>query len=531
MKKILSFFIIFALVFSLAMPCFASEVAEIEFSVGTTYTISFPNYINPVKSGETPNIYSVSASDVLIEENDELLVSVDYDGTLTEENDVSLAYSLYKTDNTAIMGEAIILDQSAGYPDSTIQTDFTAYLNDDVKYAGNYTDTVTFNCSVISNGLVNIIQKIDYYYSSLYLAVTDVNNDAIGQNADATPVDAIAGVHTDEDGNITCVLLQDSVENYKISPSVDMTINLGGNILSSNQGACIDLIKGNLTVDGSISGSGIIQTYAGSLGRCIQVRTGSLTVNGGLYKISSDCVSNVAAIMTAANTTILNAHLEAESECSKTYGIWSPNKTTLTVEDTTIVAKGPYTFNEDETDYAQSTYGISGNGVFNLYNCNIKGNHSGVLFYGSLLNVDGGVYEGYAHGGIYFEGLDGSSAYIKNASIRECEKFSDHEYRESNNAGMYIGMDSNLSVYINNCEISSTKQQIVLRDGTGEINNSLYISNSTINTEGYIRMDGETHRLYIGQNCNFTEEHIKTSEGVNASDLVEYTNEVYSFDN
>lgn len=531
MKKILSFIMAFALVFSLAMPCFASEVADVEFNVGSTYTVSIPNYINPVKSGETPNIYSVTASDVLIEENDELIVSVDYDGILTEENDVSLAYGLYETDNTAIMGKAIILDQSAGYPDSTIQTDFTAYLDDEVKYAGNYTDTVTFNCSVISNGLVNIVQKIDYYYSSLYLAVTDVNNNTIGQNADATPSDAIAGVHTDEDGNITCVLLQDSVEDYKIAPSVDMTINLGGNILSSNQGACIDLIKGNLTVDGSISGSAIIQTYAANVGRCIQVRTGSLTVNGGLYKITSSCTSNIAAIMTAANTTISDAYLEAESDCPKTYGIWSPNNTALTVEDTTIIAKGPYTFNEDNTGYAQLSIGINGNGTFDLKNCNVKGNHSGIQFNGSLFNVDGGVYEGYAHGGIYFAGTDGSSAYIKNASIKECEPFSDHEYAESNYAGMYIGMQSNLSVYIDSCEITSAKQQIVIRNGSGETNNSLYISNSNINTEGYIRMDGDTHRLYIGQNCNFTEEHIKTSTGVNASDLVEYTDEVYSYTN
>lgn len=139
------------------------------------------------------------------------------------------------------------------------------------------------------------------------------------------------------------------------------------------------------------------------------------------------------------------------------------------------------------------------------------GTHSGVQNQGTLY-VNGGTYEGYGHGGFYFT-ESGTTSYVRNATIRECAMPNGYSDLDTdggcNYAGFYIGGDvdeNNITVYMDNCDIYGSKRPFVFRGTDGEQNNTVYISNSRINkdyTEIGIRIDNDTHRLYIGQNCNF----------------------------
>jgi len=98
----------------------------------------------------------------------------------------------------------------------------------------------------------------------------------------------------------------------------------------------------------------------------------------------------------------------------------------------------------------------------------------------------------------------------------------------SNNAGFYIGENADSSyikVYMDNNDIYGSSQPIVLRGTSGEQYNELYISNSKINTDKKIRIDNDTHKLYIGAGNNFT------AANTNLPSAVEPTTDVYTREN
>lgn len=74
-----------------------------------------------------------------------------------------------------------------------------------------------------------------------------------------------------------------------------------------------------------------------------------------------------------------------------------------------------------------------------------------------------------------------------------------------NGGGLCIGETStnNIKVYIDNCNIYGSVNPIVLRGLEGEQKNTLYISNSKINTDKNIIIDNG--QLYIGVGNNFTD--------------------------
>ena len=95
------------------------------------------------------------------------------------------------------------------------------------------------------------------------------------------------------------------------------------------------------------------------------------------------------------------------------------------------------------------------------------------------------------------------------------------------------GADSNnITVYMDNCDIYGSANQIVLRGTSNEKNNSLYISNSTIHDlDGNniaVHIDNDTHRLYIGKGNNFTASNAVTWGTItNWDGIVVNTDETY----
>lgn len=228
--------------------------------------------------------------------------------------------------------------------------------------------------------------------------------------------------------------------------------------------------------------------------------------------------------MNYAGGTLVAEDVEVKVSATngKAYGV--ANLSTMTLTNVTINAASNY--GDDGSGYTDIATGIQNNenGVLELYDCYVRGVHSGVSNSGTIY-IDGGIYEGYGHGGIYVSCI-GKTAYLENATFRQCDMPAGYTDLGSgtNEAGMYIGGSSgrdNITVYMNNCNVESVRQTIVLRGTSGEQNNALYISNTTLNVK-HVRIDNDTHKLYVGVGCNIV------GEDTTRPSSVVITNETYT---
>ena len=412
---------------------------------------------------------------------------------------------------------------------------------------GMYVSKSNNSFKVLENGTVEYIETVEKlqekyefaYYSKLSSAIADVNNNAIGVNADSNKEEATAGIYTNN-GKTYVVLIKDTTENDKIIISKDLTLNLGGNTLNFTSSG-IDTVNNNnntIVIDGNLDGSTIscIGTHTTAIA-AIQVRGGNnITIDSvTLNTVAENCVAHgvylPAYSENPSNCVISDCNINVSTATSnKAYGI--ANHGNLTVTDSTVKAYSNYNRNESG-GFAAVSQGISTADTSStvLYNCNVMGTHSGVQSKGTLI-VDGGIYEGVGYGGICFFGAE-TTSYVQNAILRECEMPEGYESNcEHEDEGFRIGgnVGINVTVYMDNCDIYGSKQPIVLKGGQ---NNKLYISNSKVNlnpTWG-IRVDNNTHRLYIGRGNNFTKENIDILNSTITTEDIEQivinTNEEY----
>lgn len=394
------------------------------------------------------------------------------------------------------------------------------------------------------------------WYASITTAVEDVKNGNIGANALADSTGATVGVY--EDNGIPCIVL---LEDCTISSPItlaDFYINLNGCVLTSTDSVAIEVSE-NSTIDGRAKGSKIIASRT-----AVNVAVGDCTIIGGVYEttpsgtgvsgspdgvlvvadgaqfklshasvISTDNNGGTICGIWAKGNSIINA-----SDCSfeiasksgfNVCGMYGDGSGEATFTNCNIVADADHTANAAGTNYATMSRAIDYTGTLYLYNCYVYGTHSGVTSKGDI-TVIGGTYEGYSHGGLYISsGVNGvkKTAYIYDATVKECalhEGYIDDGVAGTNYAGMYIGGASNTTIYVDNCNLSAAAQVIVLRGTSAERNNTLYISRTHINHTYWragIRIDSDTHKVYIGAYCNFN-----TDDTDRASVCTE-TDEVY----
>ncbi len=422
------------------------------------------------------------------------------------------------------------------------------------------------------------------YYSTLELAVADVNASTPGANADALELVAEAGLYEKEDGSSCVVLLKDSNKTETITFSNDIELNLGGhtlsfdgvtNALSSTSGDYSILINGNLsgsTINAS-AGTGVIRTiraqyntwnisggtYTATGSKAVYglVAAGNCNLTNCSILVSGTGGSVFGIITSGANISVKNSSINVSCSCTNeettAAGIQLQKTNELNMLDcyiqvdartnlaaginilntSTCVINAKRTslnaYNDYITDnghYRHYSYGMlstSATSVINLENCEVYGTHSGVTSL-STLNVDGGTYSGFGHGGFYL----GENSIIKNATIKEAGMPVGYSNtaNNSNHSAIYIGEGSNKNIYVDNCRLfadntnSSNGRTIVLRNTSGETNNKLYISNSVLD-KNTLRIDAG-NKVYIGVGNNFT-----ASDTSNAS-ACEVTSETYN---
>lgn len=221
-------------------------------------------------------------------------------------------------------------------------------------------------------------------------------------------------------------------------------------------------------------------------------------------------------VYTKGMSELTNCNILAMAKDAVVDGVFSSENATTTITDCEIRAYSNY-FHTENGEYGAFSIGVSNHGVLTVNNCYVMGTHSGVSDYSGNLEVNGGTYEGYGHGGFYFSGT-GNTAYVRDAIIRDCEMPEGYIHDNGRNGsacyiGGRIGKD-NISVYMNNCNLTGLYRAAVLRGSDGEQNNSLHMSNTTIHSGNIIRIDNDTHKLFIGVGCNFTAENTTLPEAV-----------------
>ena len=575
----------------------AGTRVEYTASGSESYTITVPAQLAPGGSG------TVTLSGTWA---DNRIVTVTADPTVTLTNSI-------KADDQKVLNVNFAGIAEAG-SNTTSQTFTESVSVDEISNAlfGTWSGKFNYNVGIDSAPSIEYLQsKYEFeYYSTLNGAVNDVNNGTIGTNADANKEDAVAGIYTNA-GQTYVVLLKDTTEATRVKTTVDMTINLGGHTLSTNDKVGINLLSGNLVIDGRLSGSTILMKQtSGNNAKAIQLtNTGNCTINGGtyisnseyadgsciaLYDTSNISISNakiyatetngktralefhegtsgninnceITAVSTTgtfaigirvdgnisitdcnitsmsggnftnaveasatATLTIINCDITATATNGDSCGLQNLNGASATVTNCNIRAYSNYF--ADGNTYTASSHGVNNHGTLTINDCYVMGTHSGVQNVGTLY-VDGGTFESYGHGGIYFGG-PGTTSYVRNATLKDSLTMPEgwEGTSQHNGAGFYIGGftgQDNISVYMDNCNIYGSASQIVLRGSSGEKNNTLYISNSNIydldgNTLS-VRIDNDTHKLYLGTGNNFT------ADNTNRPSAVITTNETYIY--
>lgn len=390
------------------------------------------------------------------------------------------------------------------------------------------------------------------YFRSLRSALNTVTDGTISDTSgDCTEKDAGVCVKW-ENGQYVVTLMDAITENALIEVSENLTLDLNGNSIAftgTDVGFLIpqgeDIV---FRVDGQVSGSSI-SISGGDCSTAIQINSGTCIITGGTYTSNAQnagtesspnpcievkgnaaleiCGATVTAsdadkgtpcgIYVAENSYLSGVNCDILAAAPYGLGVHGVhNLGNAVISDSSMKGYAHYTANKAGTTYASHSRGVYNSGEMTVVDCYVIGTHSGITSVGTLF-VDGGTYESYGHGGIYFGGSN-TTSYIKDATVRWSQMpdgYFDDGVAGTNKAGMYIGGASkrNIVVYADNCQFDAPSQSIVIRGTSGEQNDVLHISNSTINTSAKIRIDAN-NQLCIGHGNNFTAQHTRSRTSV-----------------
>ena len=124
-------------------------------TMGGTYTVTIPDFINVAGKDATATVYDVVAQDVLIPFNTSLKVSVDFENhlKLNDNTDTIISYDLKSNPQSegtlsSISTGNTVLTVAAGTPDAVTTSQMSANITEVPSYSGIYENTVTFNVAV-----------------------------------------------------------------------------------------------------------------------------------------------------------------------------------------------------------------------------------------------------------------------------------------------------------------------------------------------------------------------------------------------
>ena len=282
-----------------------------------------------------------------------------------------------------------------------------------------------------------------------------------------------------------------------------------------------------------------------SFGVISNSKTETLTIKNCKISASSQSVINGDFIysVSAYFLSVENSKIYAESDNITNYGIMA--STSVTIKDCEVyvdaihggaacvyVSEGSTALAENSSFFADGTtgsvsagnenyagtQGIINYGTLTVKNCNAYGTHTGFqCSEGSITTIDGGLYEGPGHGGIYIACDNGGKFFAENATFKNVPYRGKHKdtFFYSNGqymvAAVYVGGGDNIKAYFDSCILDGCgpeampdgdsftgAEPIRFRMSSGERNNSAYMSNCTLMGDGKIRFANATHKLHYG---------------------------------
>lgn len=402
------------------------------------------------------------------------------------------------------------------------------------------------------------------YYSTLAKAIADINAGTV-ENTDATESNGNVGVYTNHKGQKVAIILSDITETETSTITTSTTINLNGKCLSFSSGARLGGANGaTIIIDGRLAGSKIYKktTAENNVAEGLLALTAQsgckAKVVGGAYIIDIYSSSkNVYgfSVNETCEIEMFDCSVSAYSRLGGgfAYGVRTiPGKakivnSTIYADAPKAIAKAFYN-NAGEVELIKSKFigdalsssadNISGSlasgvesevgGLLVMEDCIVQGTHSGLSNSGEL-HARNCFFEGIGHGGVYFSNST-QNAYIENSTISSAKYHGSHkadfDYADQYDvAAIYVGgsaIRNNIKVYLDNCKIlSGTSYSIVLRGTSGEQNNSIYMSNCEVSgATKLVRVDNNTHKVYLGMHNNFTESDMQIAECiVNTQDV------------
>ncbi|MCI8444198.1 MAG: type II secretion system protein [Clostridia bacterium] len=372
-----------------------------------------------------------------------------------------------------------------------------------------------------------------------------------GFNSDSVTSSSITAIGSNSGGNLEInhcninVNVNGTTEKdcYSISSNTSSNIRINDSTITSNseniRQQTTVIIRGELdivdsTINTNVGNSHTTKSSFGISGtntagvdtslqkiNCSNVNINISTNKGATYKTIIGINSREGSNMTLANTNV-----KANSDVAKVYGII--NEGNANIMDTQVFADAAGC-TIDPNINVNCSVGINNSktGTLNFQSGSVFATHTGVTNHGKLY-VYGGEFTSCGHGGFYFGGDQSSESYVENATIANVNYKGQYEVNKYDYglAGFYIGggaENCGIKVYMDHCTITGGNNAFVLRGTSGEMNNSLYISNSTIGNNK-IRIDqggNGTLKLYVGEGTNITQEKI------NNPSYAEFTNESY----
>ena len=163
MKKIIALALVLVFTIALAVPAFAADItgvdsndalsngtnneAKVTYDVAGSYTVSVPATL--VADGAAQE---VSAANVVLYRNTQLVVTVTYSGFLKVDGDAAtnLAYTINKAGGAVITSATDAIFSITAGGSKTATQNIEAKINGIPGFAGNYTDSITFNVTISS---------------------------------------------------------------------------------------------------------------------------------------------------------------------------------------------------------------------------------------------------------------------------------------------------------------------------------------------------------------------------------------------
>ena len=370
------------------------------------------------------------------------------------------------------------------------------------------------------------------YVSNFSEANSIISNNQYGNEYSTTYQDtANLAVYLDDNNVPNVVLVKDYNINDTFMISSDMILDLSGKTLICKEQ--IVITNGcNVIIKGVINKSSILfnnMIYSNSIN---VINNSSLIIEGGNYDFDfydPNLEINPSIAISVDSTSRLHingANINSGNSAGFSNSLYVDNGGELFIEDSTI--KNNYGGNaiynvgtvninnsniesisdfqsdSSNTSFTYKSIGINNLGEVTIKNSYAYGSHSGIYSTGTLL-VDGGTYEGYAFGGIYYRGSN-TTNYLKNATVKYSivKDGSDLGTGGSNNTALYVGGGSGNKIYIDKCTLDAPFYPVNIKSNNDENNNAVYISNTNaLGFSKYFRNDGSTNKIYIGVNNNF----------------------------